>query len=116
LFEPHPNWAPELNQAHAESELQGGCDLNKLPVGGKVVAQTKNTKYEIEKLEDGFLIQGNATYCPIPTKGNIVGSLYARESSMIRTKFIGRGMFMEFTTVNHPQRIVTSQIVEVTEI
>jgi hypothetical protein len=81
-----------------------------------VVVQTRNTRYEIEKLEDGFLIQGNATYCPIPTKGNIVGSLYARGGSMIRAKFIGRGMFMEFTTVDHPQRIVTSEIREVEEL
>jgi hypothetical protein len=87
-----------------------------LPVGGKATVKTRNTKYEIEKLEDGFLIQGNATYCPVPAKGSIVGSLYAREGSMIRVKFIGRGMFMEFTTVDHPQRIVTSEIVEVTEI
>jgi hypothetical protein len=116
VFEPHPNWAPELNQAHAESELQGGCDLNKLPVGKRVIAQTKNTRYEIEKLEDGVIIQGNARFCPVPIKGNIVGSLYHPEGSMIRAKFIGRGMFLEFTTVDHPQRIVTSEIVEVTEV
>ena len=78
--------------------------------------QTRNTRYEIEKLENGFMIQGNATYCPVPAKGNIVGSLYAREGSMIRAKFIGRGMFMEFTTVDHPQRIVTSKIEEVEEL
>lgn len=111
----HPNWAPEVQRAHSESELLGGCDLNKVPVGGLLLVTTRCSKYVIEKLEDGYMISGNKTYCPVPTRCNILGSIYTKLSSMIRTRFIGRGMFMEFNTAEYP-RLITSEVVEVIEI
>jgi len=109
------SWAPEVNKAFGESVLQGGCDLNKVPVGGFVILTTRQTRYVIEKLEDGFKIAGNDKYCPVPTKCTIMGSVFHREGSMIRSRWLGRGMFMEFGTAAFP-RLISSEITDVVEI
>lgn len=114
MFEPHPNLSNEINAAIADSELAGGAYLDKLAVGKKLLVQTKKTLYTIEKREDGLYISGNAKYCPEPTKCSIPGSNFG--GSMLKMKFVGRGMYMEYHTDAHPTRIVTSQIQEVTEI
>lgn len=113
MFEPHPNLSDEVNQAIAESELAGGAFVDKLAVGKKLLVQTKNTLYTIERREDGLYIQGNQKYCPEPTKCTIPGSNFG--GSMLKMNFVGRGMYMEFHTDEHPTRIVTSQVQEVTE-
>ena len=114
-FVRHPNWAPEVQRAHSESELLGGCDLDKVPVGGLVLVTTRHDRFVVEKLQDGYLISGHKKYCPVPTKCTIAGSIYRREGSMIRIHFIGRGMFMEFGTEAWP-RLISSEVVEVAEI
>jgi hypothetical protein len=114
MFQPHPNLSKEVNDAIVESELQGGVSLDTLAVGKKLQVQTKNTTYIVERREDGLYISGNAKYCPEPTKCTIPGSNFG--GSMLKMNFIGRGMYMEFHTDEHPRVIVTSQIQEVTEI
>jgi hypothetical protein len=113
MFEPHPNLSDEVNAAIAESELAGGAYVNKLAVGKKLLVQTKNTLYTVERREDGLYISGNAKYCPVPTKCRIPGSNFG--GSMLKMDFVGRGMYMEFHTDEHPTVIVTSQVQEVTE-
>jgi hypothetical protein len=112
----HENFSDEVNAAHDESELRGGARLDELAVGKKLVVRTKNTVYTIERRGDGLYIQGHPKYCPVPVKCRIPGSVYSREGSMLRMNFIGRGMFMEFRTDEHPSPIVTSEIQEVTEV
>ena len=114
MFQPHPNLSDEINNAIAESELEGGVFLDKVAVGKKLLVQTKNTLYTIERREDGLYISGNAKYCPDPTKCSIPGSNFG--GSMLKMNFVGRGMYMEFHTDAHPGVVVTSQIKEVTEI
>lgn len=124
MFEAHPNLSKEINDAIAESELAGGAYVDKLAVGRKLLVQTRNTLYIIERREDGLYISGHAKYCPVPTKCVISGSNFG--GSMLKMGFVGRGMYMEFMVevpesqrkigyVDGHGRIVTSQIQEVTE-
>jgi len=113
MFQPHPNLSDEVNAAIAESELAGGVFLDNLAVGRKLLVQTKNTLYTIERREDKLLyISGNEKYCPTPVKCIISGSNFG--GSMLKMNFVGRGMFLEF--VVDGKTIVTSQIAEVAEI
>lgn len=114
MFQPHPNLSDEINNAIVESELAGGVFLDKLAVGKKLQVQTHNTLYIIERREDGLYISGNAKYCPEPVLCTIPGSNFG--GSMLKMNFVGRGMYMEFHTGDHPTTIVTSQVKEVTEI
>ncbi len=114
MFEPHPNLSDEINSAIAESELAGGAYLDRLRVGGKLVIRTKHTVYTVERRDDGLWIWGNLKYCPAPTRCRIPGSNFG--GSMLKMNFVGRGMYMEYHTDEHPTVIVTSQVQEVTEL
>jgi hypothetical protein len=121
----YKNLSPEINAAIAESELQGGVFIDKLPLGRSLKVQTQNTLYTIERREDGLYMSGHYEYCPRPTKVNILGSNFG--GSMLKVGFIGRGMYMEFL-IDMPEeerhrgivdghgRIVTSKITEVEEV
>lgn len=124
MFQAHPNLSAEINNAIADSELQGGVFLKDVPVGKKLIVQTRNTTYTIEVCEDGTYIYGNAKYCPAPIKCFISGSTWG--GSMLKVGFIGRGMCLEFVVdvqgvrkigeVDGHGRITTSQIQEITEL
>jgi len=113
-FKPHPNLRSEINNAIMESELAGGAYLSRLAVGRKLLVQTRNTLYSIERRADGLYISGNAKFCPKPVKCKIPGSNFG--GSMLKMDFVGRGLYMEFTTEDHPTVICTSQIQEITEV
>lgn len=113
MFEGHPNLSKEINDAIAESELAGGADLKKLAVGKKLLVQTRNTLYTIERREDSLYISGNARFCPEPVKCSIPGSNFG--GSMLKMNYVGVGMYMEFYVEGNPRVIVTSEIQEVTE-
>jgi hypothetical protein len=124
----HPNLAPEVNNAIANSELMGGAYIDKLAVGRTLRVQTVNTTYLIKRVaegKEGLTIQGHPRYCPEPTPAHILGSNFG--GSMLKVGFVGRGMYMEFCrimpeedrkrgSVDGHGLIVTSQIQEVEEI
>ena len=112
-FKPHPNLSDEVNNAIADSELAGGADLDKLAVGRKLLVQTQNTLYTIERREDGLYISGNKRFCPEPTKCRIPGSNFG--GSMLKMNYVGVGMYMEFFVPENPRVIVTSEIQSVEE-
>lgn len=124
IFKPHPNLSDEINNAIIESELAGGADIDKLPVGKKLMVQTQNTLYTIERREDGVYISGNKRYCPEPTKCHINGSTWG--GSMIKVGYVGVGMYLEFMldvqgdrkvgSVDGHGRILTSEIQTVEEV
>jgi hypothetical protein len=124
MFKPHPNLSDEVNNAIIESELSGGAYIEKLAVGKKLLVQTRNTLYTIERREDGLYISGSARFCPEPRKCVISGSTFG--GSMLRMGYIGVGMYMEFMLdipeserkigyVDGHGRIVTSEIQDVRE-
>lgn len=59
------------------------------------------------------LISGHPTYCPQPIKVNISGSTWG--GSMLKLRFIGRGMHLEFSHPEYRTPIITSPIQEIRE-
>jgi hypothetical protein len=91
----HPNLDTAVIRAIAQSEIEGGVSLNQLPLGAVVEVETKNTKYRIENRGEGqVMISGHPIFCPDPVLVDFHGSTWG--TPMIKTRFIGRGMQMEF--------------------
>jgi hypothetical protein len=113
LFKPHPHFSDEINCNIVQSEMEGGVHLRDLPPGTVLEVQTRNRVYTIVSERDGEAwISGHPVYCPDPVLVNIHGSTWG--GSMIRERFIGRGLRLEF---GHPdfQVIFTSRLVDVRE-
>ena len=113
-FKPHPGLTPETNAAIIESEINGGIYLKDLPPGGTLKVITKHRVYTIHRLSNGLYIKGHPVYCSTLTKANIHGSTFG--GSMIKMDYVGRGMYLEFSTAVHPKSITTSKIMDVEEI
>src|SRR5215472_1382549 len=113
LFEPHPNFSDTINCNIVQSEIEGGVDLRHLAPGTVLEVQTQNHVYRIVSERDGEAwISGHPVFCPNPVFVDIHGSTWG--GSMIRERYIGRGMHLEF---GHPDywRVTTSRILEVQE-
>lgn len=111
LFEPHPNLSDAVNHNIAQSEIEGGVYLDHLSEGATLEVETQNRWYTIVNRGRGkVLIWGHPKFCPGPTLVRIEGSTWG--GSMLKARFIGRGMRLEF---RHPafRTIVTSRIVEI---
>jgi hypothetical protein len=111
LFMPHPNLSGDLNRNIAQSEIEGGVYLDDLSDGTVLEVQTQNHGYTIITRRQGKeLIWGHPRYCPHPMAVRIAGSTWG--GSMLKVRFIGRGMHLEFT---HPtyRSITTSRIVDI---
>lgn len=111
LFTPHPSFSDEVNRNIIRSELEGGAYLDHLSEGAVLVVETQNHRYTVVNRGGGeALISGHPQYCPDPVLVKIVGSTWG--GSMLKMRFIGRGMHLEFW---HPtyRTIRTSPIVDV---
>jgi hypothetical protein len=110
-FMPHPNFSDEVNRNIAQSEIEGGVRLDDIPGGLLLEVQTLSRSYTVLIGGPGKeLIWGHPRYCPEPVPVRIAGSTWG--GSMLKVRFIGRGMHLEFW---HPafRTIVTSRIVDV---
>jgi hypothetical protein len=111
LFRPHPHLSDSINSNIIRSEIEGGADLNQITSGTVLEVSTLHRHYRIAYRGEGVaLICGHPRFCPKPTLVRIAGSTWG--GSMLWTKFIGRGMRLEFA---HPiyGRIITSAISDV---
>jgi hypothetical protein len=111
LFLPHPNFSDEVNSNIAQSEIEGGVHLDDLSEGTVLEVETQNHKYTIVSYSRGrALIAGHPEFCPEPVAVSIEGSTWG--GSMLKVRFIGRGMRLEF---HHPvyRTIITSRIVDI---
>jgi len=111
LFRPHANLADQVNGNVVQSEVEGGVYLRNLVPGTVLRVETQNHAYTI--LYQGWdraLISGHPVFCPEPVPVTIHGSTWG--GSMLKSRFIGRGMHLEFA---HPdfQPIRTSRILDV---
>ena len=101
----HPNLSPAINKAIANSEKAGGFWLKDLHEGQELKVQTRNTSYHV-KLDPSrpgaFLIKGHTRYCPDWTEANIHGSTWG--GSMLKMRFIGRGMHMDYSIVGEARQ------------
>jgi len=114
LFTSHPNLSDEVNRDIAQSEIEGGVFLNNLPPATTLEIQTQHHCYLIVVLADNsVLISGHPQYCPEPVPVAIAGSTWG--GSMLKRRFVGRGMRLEFCHPAYPKPIVTSRIREIRE-
>jgi hypothetical protein len=110
-FMPHPNFSDEVNRNIVQSEIEGGVCLDDLPEGAVLEVETQHHGYTIViGGRGGDLISGHPKYCPDPVPVRIEGSTWG--GSMLKVRFIGRGMRLEF---RHPvfRTIITSRIVDI---
>jgi hypothetical protein len=111
LYSPSPHFADAVNRNIVRSEIEGGIHLSDLPPGSVLSIQTMNRVYELVFLGDATaLISGHPEFCPEPVEVQIQGSTWG--GSMIKLKYIGRGMLLEY---NHPllRTSRTSPIVDI---
>jgi hypothetical protein len=111
LFAPHPHLADHVNHNIIQSEVEGGVYLGDLPAGSVLLIQTQNRIYRIVPLGDrNALISGHPQFCPEPAAVRINGSTWG--GSMLKMRFVGRGMHLEF---EHPsyRTIITSRIIDI---
>jgi len=111
LFMPHPNLADEVNRNIVRSEIEGGVHLDHVGEGTTLHVETQHRQYTIVYLGRGeALISGHPVYCPHPILVRIQGSTWG--GSMLKVRFIGRGMRLEF---HHPtyRTVTTSYILEI---
>ena len=114
LFRSHPNLSDEVNHNIAQSEIEGGVSLNDLPPATVLEIQTQHHCYLVVLLSDNkALISGHPQFCPEPTQVAIAGSTWG--GSMLKRRFVGRGMHLEFCHPQYPTPIVTSPIQEIRE-
>jgi hypothetical protein len=114
LFRPHANLSDGVNRNIVQSEVEGGVHLRDVPPGTVLEVKTQNRAYTIlYKGWDQALISGHPVFCPEPVPVTIHGSTWG--GSMLKSRFIGRGMRLEF---GHPdfEPIRTSVILDVREV
>src|SRR5580698_1181488 len=113
FFTPSPHLCDAVNGRIVKSEIEGGVHLRDVEPGTVLEVLTQNRAYTIEYQGSGqALISGHPIFCPQPVLVNIHGSTWG--GSMLKERYIGRGMCLEFAPPTTPA-ITTSVIVEVRE-
>ncbi|MCS7025974.1 MAG: hypothetical protein NZV14_14315 [Bryobacteraceae bacterium] len=112
MFSTHPHLSDQINRHLVQSEIEGGVELEDLPVNSTLEIETQNRFYRLVHQGDGkFLISGHPKFCPRPTAVTITGSNWG--GSMLKRAYVGRGMHLEFVHPNYDRPIVTSRILEI---
>jgi hypothetical protein len=113
-FTPHPNLSDEVNRNIAQSEIEGGVHLDDLSQGSRLEVQTQHRRYTVINCgDDWVLISGHPEFCPSPLLVRVLGSNWG--GSMLKMRFIGRSMHLEFKHPEYRTPIITSRIVEIRE-
>ena len=114
IFAPHFNLSDEVNGQIIQSEIEGGVFLKDLPPDTVLQIQTEHHLYTAVLVDDdSALISGHPEYCPQPVLVAIAGSTWG--GSMLKRRFVGRGMHLEFCHPEYRTPIVTSPIQEIRE-
>jgi len=114
MFSPHQNLSDHVNRNIVRSEIEGGVYLKDLPDESTLEVVTQNRGYTLTLRHDGLaLISGHPEFCPEPVLVAIAGSTWG--GSMLKLRYIGRGMHLEFCHPEYRTPIVTSRIQEVRE-
>lgn len=114
MFTPHPNLSDLVNSNIVQSEIEGGVSLGDLSPSTVLEIETQNHRYTAVFLgESQALISGHPEYCPEPVLVGISGSTWG--GSMLKLRYIGRGMHLEFSHPEFHSPIVTSRIQAVRE-
>ena len=112
MFQPHRNLSDRINGDIIRSEIEGGVYLKDLPDQATLEIVTENRPYMLTVRRDGSAwISGHPQFCPEPVRVRIAGSNWG--GSMLKSKYLGRGMHLEFEHPSYRSPIVTSPIVEI---
>src|SRR5713101_4894848 len=112
MFAPNPRLSDEINRNIIQSEIEGGVSMHTLPEGAVVEIETQNRIYTLVSCGEGdALLHGHPTFCPEPVLVTIHGSTWG--GSMLKHRFIGRGMHLEFGHPDYAGPILTSRIVDI---
>jgi len=113
-FAPHPNLSDTVNHNIVQSEVEGGVYLERLPPWTVLQIDTQHHSYTAVMLGDNqAFISGHPLYCPEPVLVSIAGSTWG--GSMLKLRFVGRGMHLEFHHPSYSMPIITSPIQEIRE-
>jgi len=114
-FAPHCNLSDDVNCHIVQSEIEGGVYLDDLAPSTVLEIRTQNHCYTAIMLDrTQALLSGNPQYCPQPVLVAIAGSTWG--GSMLKARFVGRGMHLEFHHPEYSTPILTSPIQEIREI
>lgn len=114
LFSPHPNLSDDVNRKIVQSEVEGGVFLSSLQPRTVLQIQTCHHCYTAVLMRDNMvLLWGHPEICPRPVAVSISGSTWG--GTMLKTRFLGRGMRLEFHHPAYRTPIVTSPIKEIYE-
>jgi hypothetical protein len=114
MFTAHPNLSDEVNRNIIQSEIEGGVFLEGHAPDTVLQIQTQHHLYTAQLLGDNAaLISGHPQYCPDPVQVIIAGSTWG--GSMLKLRYIGRGMHLEFHHPAYKSPIITSPIQEIRE-
>ena len=112
FFQPHPNLSDRVNGNIVQSEIEGGALLDDLPAQTTLEIQTQHRWYTVVHCGDGQAwISGHPEFCPQPVLVRISGSTWG--GSMLKLRYVGRGMHLEFQHPEYHLPIMTSRIVEI---
>ena len=108
------NLSDQVNHHIVQSEFEGGVFLTDLPSATVLQIQTQHHCYTAVLLNEGSaLISGHPQCCPQPVLVAIAGSTWG--GSMLKRRFVGRGMRLEFCHPEYRTPIITSPIKEIRE-
>ena len=111
LFAPHPHLADQVNHNIIQSEIEGGVYLPDLARGAVLDIRTENRYYKLVSLGgEAALLSGHPELCPHPVEVRIQGSTWG--GSMLKEKFVGRGMHLEFVHPVH-RTVITSRVLDI---
>jgi hypothetical protein len=114
LFQPHANLSDDVNSNIVQSEIEGGVFLSDLEPRTVLQIQTQHHCYTALFLGDNqALIWGHPEFCPQPVPVAIAGSTWG--GTMLKVRYVGRGMRLEFHHPGYRTPIVTSPIQEINE-
>ncbi len=94
----------------AGANRERGIRLDALREGSRVLVETMNRLYRLERRAGQIWISGHPRFCPEPVPVKVRGSSWG--GSMLKAAYLEQGLHMEF---EHPQfsTIVTSRIVAI---
>ncbi len=114
MFQPHANLCDQVNSNIVQSEIEGGVFLNDLKPRTILFIQTQHHCYTAVFVGDNrALIWGHPEFCPKPVSVSIAGSTWG--GSMLKSRFVGRGMRLEFHHPAYATPIITSPIQAINE-
>jgi|SRR5262249_20355706 len=114
MFNPNPHLSDVINRNIVRSEIEGGVFLEDLAPSTVLEIDTQHHSYTAVVVGNGeALLSGHPYFCPEPVRVAIAGSTWG--GSMLKLRFVGRGMHLEFYHPNYRSPIITSPIQEIRE-